>query len=249
VYYARAYATNRKGTSYGEELRFTTHQNKCGVFTDERDGQQYRTVKIGKQEWMADNLNVGVFTTSNGTETFHSDVSDNGIIQKYCYENDPGFCELYGGLYDWKEMMHYSRSDTGLIGTTQGICPTGWHIPTEKEWQTLELNLGMSPEEVSDLEIRGAEQGIMLKDDSSIYWTFKVKEPANEVDFNALPAGIRLLDGYFDAQGAVTSFWSASLKDGNSAWNRHLTDEEHGIQRGVASLQEGFSVRCIKDPS
>ena len=77
-------------------------------------------------------VNVGVYVESIDTGSFHSDASDNGIIEKYCYNNDTANCNIYGGLYDWNEMMQY---DT--IEGTQGICPPGWHLPSESEWDIL----------------------------------------------------------------------------------------------------------------
>ena len=100
----------------------------CGeLLTDSRDGQQYETVLIGTQCWMAENLNIG--TRIDGV----NDPSDNGNIEKYCYDDDPANCETYGGLYQWNEMMEYVT-----IERVQGICPEGWYIPTDDDWKILE---------------------------------------------------------------------------------------------------------------
>ncbi|MBE0641338.1 MAG: hypothetical protein IH599_04835, partial [Bacteroidales bacterium] len=78
----------------------------CGQnFLDHRDGQVYPTVTIGTQCWMAANLNIGIMVNSISNGTSHSDQSNNGIIEKYCYNNDPAYCDTFGGLYDWNEMM------------------------------------------------------------------------------------------------------------------------------------------------
>ena len=97
----------------------------CGnSFTDPRNGQAYNTVQIGDQCWMAENLNIGYMI--NGTE----EMTDNGVIEKYCYDDNPANCDEYGGFYQWNEMIQY-MSATGL----QGICPEGWRIPSDDEWE------------------------------------------------------------------------------------------------------------------
>ena len=90
---------------------------------DFRDGQIYNTVQIGEQCWMAENLNIG--TQIN----IISEQTDNGVLEKYCYNNDVANCEVYGGLYQWQESMQYSSQQA-----VQGICPLGWHIPTDEEF-------------------------------------------------------------------------------------------------------------------
>jgi len=84
-------------------------------------------VMIGEQCWMAENLNIGEMI--DGSQS----MTENGIIEKYCYDNDPENCETYGGLYQWDEMMEYV-TDTAV----QGICPAGWHLHTDHEWKVLE---------------------------------------------------------------------------------------------------------------
>jgi uncharacterized protein (TIGR02145 family) len=88
----------------------------CGEnLNDLRDGQSYSTVLIGTQCWMAENLNIGTMLTGSGNQT------DNNTIEKYCYHDSTSYCDTYGGLYQWNQMMQY---DT--IAGTQGICPSGW---------------------------------------------------------------------------------------------------------------------------
>ncbi len=91
---------------------------------------------------MAENLNIGTLVESDSSNTNHTDVADNGIIEKYCLENKLSNCDIYGGLYDWNEMMGYLPSDDSITGTTRGICPQGWHIPTDSEWNILISFLG-----------------------------------------------------------------------------------------------------------
>ena len=108
------------------------NKHKCDeILVDIRDGREYETIKIGDQCWMKENLNIGTMV-KNRLGEMHSDASENGIIEKYCYDNDETNCEKRGGLYTWDEAMQY---DT--ISGSQGICPAGWHIPTVKEVETL----------------------------------------------------------------------------------------------------------------
>lgn len=103
----------------------------CGASKVNYGGQNYNTVLIGNQCWLKENLNVG--TLVNG----YSGMSNNSITEKYCYNNDTINCNIYGGLYTWNEAMQYVN-----IEGTKGICPTGWHIPTFAEFQTLVTFVG-----------------------------------------------------------------------------------------------------------
>ncbi len=91
----------------------------AGIPTVTYEGQIYNTVQIGSQCWFRENLNVGIRVNGGSYQT------NNGQIEKVCYYHEPGYCEIYGGLYCWEEMMQYST-----LEGSQGICPTGWHIPT-----------------------------------------------------------------------------------------------------------------------
>lgn len=194
---------------------------------DTRDGQLYKTVQIGDQIWMAENLNIGVFVESiereNTAET-HSDVHNNGTIEKYCYLNDTAYCETYGGLYDWNEMMNYVTTEG-----TQGICPDGWHIPTDQEWKDLEIYLGLEGSEADEIGWRGMDQGSMLV------------HP--QIGFNALYAGWRGSNtGKFFSINGRGYFWTSteSLARVIETWNPQ-------IMRDSYFKANGFSVRCVKD--
>lgn len=103
--------------------------------TIEYEGQIYNTVQIGDQCWLKENLNVGIRIDSEGGSIGFLQT-DNGIIEKYCYDNDPNNCEAFGGLYEWSEAMQYK-----VIEGEQGICPDGWHIPTKAEFEELRLTV------------------------------------------------------------------------------------------------------------
>ncbi|MCP4252684.1 MAG: hypothetical protein GY775_04615 [Candidatus Scalindua sp.] len=117
------------GTAWGSLSSFACGTDQVG----DVDGNLYDTVQIGSQCWMAENLNVGTMVEGSMDQPYDT------VIEKYCYRNILDNCNAYGGLYQWREMMQYVTTEG-----TQGICPTGWHIPTDAEWKTLEMYLGMS---------------------------------------------------------------------------------------------------------
>ena len=107
--------------------------NPTGTLLDERDGKVYETVKIGNQWWMSENLDIGTQIQSfSGGSNQDGEMSDNQLIEKYCYYNNPTYCEMYGGLYQWQEAVNYTTQES-----SRGICPEGWHVPSRAEFETL----------------------------------------------------------------------------------------------------------------
>ncbi|MGR3317639.1 MAG: FISUMP domain-containing protein [Candidatus Anammoxibacter sp.] len=196
----------------------------CGVDqVQDADGNLYDTVKIGGQCWMAENLNVGNRIDGVGNQT------NNSTTEKYCYDNIEANCASDGGLYQWDEMMQYTN-----IGGSQGVCPIGWHLPTDSEWKTLEMNLGMTQAEAdTDFAWRGTDQGTQLK-------------VGGTSGFQALLAGFRVTDGSFSNRGTGAIFWS-STESGSGAWYRKLVSSEARVVRIAVSKALGLSVRCVKD--
>ena len=246
TYYVRAYAINKEGYACGKQKKFTTQSGvgDCpATFTYQ--GQVYKTVLIGNQCLMAENLNVG--TMINGSEN----MSNNEVIEKYCYDNDTANCNEYGALYQWNEMMQYVN-DT----TTQGICPFGWHIPTDTDWKILEGTVD-THYPVGDPEwegtggegttgYRGFNAGSNLKSTSGWYYG------GNGIDhfgFTALPGDYRNTYGNFDSL-AFTShgyFWSSSEYSNSYAWYRLLLCSTKKVYRYNRDKANGYSVRCSKD--
>ena len=211
----------------------------CGdTFTDPRNGQTYNTVLIGDQCWMAENLNIGEMI--NGTE----EMTNNGVIEKYCYNNNSANCDEYGGLYQWHEMNQYV-ADTA----TQGICPEGWYLPTDFEWKILEGTVD-SQYPVGDpiwnnLGYRGFDVGLNLKSTSGWYSS---GNGSGLYGFEALPGGYRSSNGIFDYLTNYAYFWS-SQTDINHAWDRYLYYNCDNVSRDYSYKAYGFSVRCLKDNS
>ena len=180
----------------------------CGTIT--YSGQTYETTIIGSQCWMTENLNIG--TMISGT----MDQSDNDIIEKYCYDNSNANCDTYGGLYQWAEIVIYKNGATNTTSwnpvptaNVQGICPDGWHIPTNDEWTTLTDYLGGT-----------SIAGEKMKSTSG--WNNNGNR-TNSVGFNGLPGGYRLFDdGSFSYLGDYGRWWSSTEGSSSGAWRRGL---------------------------
>jgi uncharacterized protein (TIGR02145 family) len=200
----------------------------CGEpLMDERDGQIYSTVQIGGQCWMAENLNIGTFINSSTSQ------SDNNIIEKFCYNDDYAKCDTYGGLYQWNEMMQYTT-----IESTQGICPAGWHIPSDEEYKILEIALGMTQAQADSMYWRGTNQGSQIAGNNQLWNNGPlVQDPTfGSSGFNALPLGN--FNGYI---------WT-STESGDHAWDRYLNYYETKISRNDAvNKSNDIYVRCVRD--
>ena len=208
-----------------------------GILIDPRDNQAYKTVTIGNQTWMAENLNFG--TRINGS----NDQMDNGNIEKYCYGELTSNCDTYGGLYQWDEMMQYTT-----VAGTQGVCPAGWHLPTDDEWKILEMELGMSQAQADAVGPRGTDQGSQLAVNDSLWINDVITQNGvfGSSGFSALPAGFRDNSGSFYFRGDETYFWSSS-ESGSDAWLRILTRDSPQVISGDLSKSYGYSVRCVQD--
>lgn len=203
-------------------------QFECGeTFTDPRDDKTYKTVRIGQQCWMAENINVGKMVEDHAQ-------TDNGLIEKTCWGNDVFNCETFGGLYTWFEAMQYKDEER-----TQGVCPSGWHIPSRSEWEKLSSFLG---------------------DDSAGYY-MKVPpdhDPAwdgnNASGFTALSGGGGY-EGYFHRKGSWALFWSSTSNGEDRSWFTQLDNywypappKYHNLYIGDYYQKfNGLSVRCIKN--
>jgi len=196
-----------------------------GMPTVNYEGKVYTTRQISSQCWMRENLDAGVRINAGVDQT------DNGIIEKYCYQNFPSSCAVYGGLYQWNEAMQYA----GQQGV-QGICPPGWHLPTDDEWTSLTTLLG------------GANfAGGHLKEAGFQHWYPPNIGADDSVGFNALPAGM-YFDGGFDHVRTNIEYWSSTESYGPYAWYRILyNDNSHFVRTDYYEKTTARSVRCIRD--
>lgn len=228
--YATTYSWRVRGTNNGGKgdwssvWDFTTEDKVI-----DKDGNEYQVIKIGEQIWMAENLNIG--SKVNGINNQH----DNGQIEKYCYDDNTANCNEFGGLYTYSEAMNYTTQDG-----SRGICMEGWRIPTDNDWQTLEIHLGMSQNDAERSGWRGTDQGQKLK--SSEVWN-----GSNTSGFSSLPAGIYTISqssySYMGIDGS-TAYISSNIKtvrqlSSNNEIKR--TNEYWGWNNSA------LSVRCILD--
>jgi uncharacterized protein (TIGR02145 family) len=208
----------------------------CGTDTVTYSGQTYTTVQIGTQCWFKENLNVGTMLASVTTMP-----SNNSLIEKWCYDNNPSICATDGGFYTWAEANGLDPScnttNCAVPEDNQGICPTGWHIPTESEFQTLELYLGMTQLDVEGTDWRGTDQGAQL----SSY----TPNGTNSSGFSALMTGAR--GTTFLNRSTIAYFWSSTEYSASNVWRRSLTSYNDGIYRSAYGKIWGFSVRCLQN--
>jgi len=209
----------------------------CADSSPTIDGHTYKTVKIGNQEWFAENLKTTVY--ANGEEIPYSRTDESWENQEMgmrcSNEHDDAMNAKYGQLYNW-----YAVNDE------RGLCPSGWHVPSDEDWQDLEVFLGMSRADVSLEGDRGSDElgmGTKLKAKSG--WK-NGGNGSDELGFSALAGGYRNLNGHFDGVGNVGYFWSSS-PDGTVAWFRLLVSDYTGVYRYSNFQRYGFSVRCVRD--
>lgn len=208
----------------------------CGSdFTDDRDNQKYRTVLIGTQCWMAENLNIGTMINGSVAQT------DNEHIEKYCYDDNLANCNTYGGLYQWDELLDYRRT----VGP-QGICPSGWHVPSDDEWCILENYVDAGSVSCATTGYRGNDAGGNLKENGTTHWSSPNTGATNSSGFIGLPAGRRHTDGSFLNLSTLGYFWT-STEDASRAWSRSLRYDNAQILRGINEKTYGFSVRCLQN--
>ena len=218
-------------------FQFATNIPCPGTPTVEYQGQVYNTIQIFSQCWLKENLNVGIMVPSN------QNMLNNSIIEKYCYHNNEDSCTKYGGLYQWDEIMQYNATQG-----VQGICPPGWHVPTDEEWKVLEgavdSQYGIGDPEWDNVNPRGFDADKNLKTTNGWY------SGVNGTDlfgFSCLPGGYVYYGGIFIEVGESASFWTSNKFSDNSAWGRKLWILFSGIFRNHDGKLQGESVRCLRD--
>ncbi|MDP4221826.1 MAG: FISUMP domain-containing protein [Bacteroidota bacterium] len=224
-YYIRAYATNKAGTGYGEELGFATLEITTGTVSD-IDGNIYKTVTIGSQTWMAENLKTKRYSDNTPVP-----LVTNGNIWKslatpaYCwYKNDSSaYAATYGALYNWYAVV------------SGNLCPIGWRVPNDSQWTTMTTYLGGE-----------YLAGDKLKEEGQAHWFNFNSNASNETGFTALPGGARM-EGDFVYITMTGAWWSSTEYDSGTAWCRELDDNIIEMLVGHLAKSEGYSIRCIQD--
>ena len=220
-----------------KECRFNPNFT-YGTMTDSRDGQTYKTVKIGDQTWMAENLNFDPGQGGSGDAKYD---------WSWCYNDEPKNCAVIGRLYTWAAAIDSVKlatdadnpqncgyvKDCKFSATVQGICPDGWHLPDTTEWNKLLTAVGGK-----------SVAGKMLKSQTGWYDN---GNGTDGVGFSVLPAGDRFRSGDFDSGGDKANFWSANESNSFRAYSLRLYYKNESVSFFGDDENYAFSVRCLKD--
>jgi len=228
-YYARAFATNRTGTVYGEELHFTTledHTGETGTIED-ADGNIYQTTGIGSQFWTTENLKTTSFNDAEQIPLVTDDNTWGDLVGPgYCWydNNEITNKDTYGALYNWYTVI------------SSKLCPSGWHVPTDADWTALETFLGGS-------DVAGRK----IRETGTEHWMSPNTGATNESGLTVLPGGMRDTDGQFSGMGGSGYLWTSTVVTGLTAWSRLLEHSSDSLFRNNYSISIGSSVRCVRD--
>lgn len=212
-----------RSLTYSDILTIKTKD--VNMLLDDRDGQQYPVITIGDQQWMAQNLAYDA-----GEGSMRHCLMDKGTQYWESYENDP----RYGYLYNYE--------------TALNVCPEGWRLPSDADWQQLELALGVSEADIATKALRGDSIGVVLK--GLLFNNHSGQNSSNATGFNVLPGG------YFSKQNneymGVThssNFYSSTLKTDlqGMAISRFISSSFNGIKEGLTRTDNYLPVRCVKD--
>ncbi len=201
------------------------------------DGNVYRNVQIGGQCWMAENLRTTTYRDGTSIPNI-TDNTDWTLLSTgaWCsYDNDPVNDSIYGKLYNG-------------FAANPDVCPQGWHVPTDTEWQLLEAELGMPEVELGQTGWRGAAENVGGKMKAITLWEEPNAGAINESGFTAYPSGFRnYSEGFFYLRGSVVSWWLASESIEENAWARDLFFDQEGIARYYGLKRNGVCIRCLRD--
>ncbi len=242
-YYKVTQVTDGKEGDYSDSAATTTDTSwSCGEML-EYGGKDYKTATIGGQCWIMENLNITQDKIDRDCE-----------IERYCYNNDGGMCTVYGGLYDFRSIS-CGRAVEGM----QGICPLGWRVPTDEDWITLEMEIGMSEGETKNYGFRGSNEGSKLAGRYDLWKDGSLRHSHlfGSSGFNALPGGyqpgfnIRLF--YNLSESAI--FWSSTQGNEDeecSFWEpaymiREVVFDKLKVRRDCYSRVGTAYVRCVRD--
>ena len=215
-------------------------QSFCQTFNcndtliDTRDGKKYATVLIGSDCWFKQNLNYGLYIPSDSLGVIHSQQTNNGIPEKYAQLNDTNNLLIYGGLYEQEELMNYLTSP-------QGLCPNGWHVSTDQEWQSLITTAGGNL-----ITATAGNGGNALK---QIGEGFGAGSGTDLVGISLKHGGDRDGYGIFYGMGLRAIYWTSTISMPGQAYQYTLWAENDTIERLIlpTTSATGFSCRCVKD--
>ncbi len=263
TYFVRAYATSGVGTAYGQQVVYTTAApavpdgSPCpGVPTvTDIDGNIYNTVHIGNQCWMKENLRTTHYADGTsialGTQTDTSNV----IPYRYCPADNASNVAVYGYLYNWPAVMFGTGFSDGIPSGVQGVCPNGWHVPSDAEWTLLTNYVSSNNQYICGDDNTNIAKALA----SSVYWdgigvgncdVNNALQNNNATGFSALPAG----DSFWGNVRFEAFFWSSTLQHFNysstlssHAYCRMLFGGQATVRRQSLGVFYGNSVRCLQN--
>ncbi len=207
------------------------------------DGNQYKTIQIGEQIWMEENLKTTHYAdgtiiqlVEDGTAWHYLEYTDKAMCY---YDNSTANGDTYGALYTWAVAMNGAASSSANPSRIQGACPDGWHLPSEAEWT-----------ELTDYLNGNGDAGGKMKETGTIHWLSPNAYATNESGFTALPAGFRNNNGTFLYKSSQTNFWCATeTTSPNEVAKYYILRYNYGnvLPNSYGSKEEGRSVRCVKD--
>ena len=258
TYYIRAFAINSIGVGYGSEVSFTTTTSNTAqdgqpcsgtpTLTD-IDGNIYNTVQIGQQCWMKENLRTSKY--ADNMPILAGNTYSCTEPYRYAPDNNESNVPTHGYLYNWAAVMNGASSSNANPSVVQGICPTGWHVPSDAEWTQLINHVSSQSQYVC-----GSDNTYIAKAlASTTGWSSSANTCAvgntpsgnNASGFSALPTGNYGGDWIYFGNDAT--FWSATEHYGYSceAWYRHLSYDFAYEMRYYDVMSVGMSVRCVRD--
>ena len=259
TYYVRAYAVNSVGVSYGNELSFSTTAigndglpcAGAATVTD-YDGNTYNTIQIGDQCWMKENLRTTHY--SNG-DSIPAGTTHGTSPYRYCPNNDPNNVSTYGYLYNWAAVMNGASSGSANPSGIQGVCPMGWHVPSNAEFAQLTGYVGSHSEYVCGNDSTSIAKALV----SSTGWdnvpysctACNNQEDNNATGFSLLPAGVYSTNvsvyGPYIGFGSYAFLWSATDYDPGYAYYCNISCSFEIANCYSSPKEYGFSVRCLRN--
>ncbi len=251
TYYVRAYATNSQGTAYGNQLSFQTKERTIthGQGVTDIDGNEYPSVIIGEQEWMAVNLRTTRYQDGTTIPSGHSDTEwmelTTGAYAVYPHTMIEGLSteaevlQAYGALYNWYALA------------AGELCPAGWRVPTDDDWKLLEGTVDSAYDPGHSIwdneQWRGTDLALKLKSRSG----WQLNGSGSDIyGFAALPAGMRLLSAEtqnFQLLGMYSYFWTSTEENESQAWSRRMYFQHGGMARAFHDKGVGYPVRCLRE--
>ena len=261
VYYVRAYATNSRGTTYSPTLSFTTFEDAVaagqvcpGITTvKDTDNNVYNTVYIGGQCWTRENMRATHFSSDGSSVTVEG--SHYSATVAYCYppDNKPYLVPKYGYLYNWYAATKNQKSSSNPSGV-QGICPNGWHVPSDAEWDVLFNNASLNCNGVSGNVADALSATFGWNSSSTVCTPGHEMEYNNSAGFSALPSGWNSTssDGRYRYYGMYGVYWSTNLNDAETRCSYYrvaynASTITHVYSGDSPTKTRGISVRCLRD--